>query len=131
MEYKIFYDQSHKIFIIEVHGPFNVDGFNTLADVLLAHPRWVPGTNCLFDYTNTTFFEVSPEHFKEIAGIHKRKNEIIGKGKSAFVMNGDLNYGLGRMYEGIAGPTVDTSFYIFSDYHKAKEWLMEAQSASD
>jgi hypothetical protein len=124
MQYSIIFDDLNNYFFINTTGTFNVDIFSKLAKDLLTHPKWVTGSNCIFDYRNTDFIKTSTNELLSATNMHKRNNDIIGHGKSAFVMKDIANFGIGRMYQSLTEGNVDTSFYIFTDINKAIDWVM-------
>lgn len=123
MEYSIKYDDVGNYFVIETEGDFNLDHFGKLADDLLNHNKWVPGTNCLFDYRKTSLFSMSNSDITKAAQMHINSNSKIGNGKSAFVVMNIGNTGMSRMYE--ASTCVDTTFSHFIDIDKARKWLTD------
>lgn len=123
MDYSIRYQGDRGFFEIKTRGPFSIDVFKSLASALLAHERWAPGTDCLFDYRDTDFTDVPTADFHEASLLHQVNNETIGKGRSALVMKPLGNFGLGRMYQGMTEIDVDTAFYVFTEYDDALAWL--------
>ena len=124
MEYEIFYNFSNNFFTISTTGDLCVKSFSNLAEDLLYHRDWEPGTDCLFDFINTDFSKASRDELRLIALLHRQKEFLIGKGKSAFVMRDLCNFGMGRMYQGITEPTVSRIYGIFlHDLIGARSWL--------
>lgn len=126
MTYTITYNSSEKTFEIETQGDFDVAVFKSLAAELLHHQQWQPGSNCIFDYRKTDFMQVDLKEFQAVSNLHQVNNALVGSGKSAFVMKSRSNFGMGRMYESITSPHVDTEFKIFTDIADARAWIKSA-----
>lgn len=123
MKYEIKFQNPPGFFHIETKGAFCVATFRQLAEDLLAHREWKAGTHCLFNYLNTDFSKVSLEKFREISWLHYSQDNSIGSGKSAFVVKDDLNFGLGRMYQGMTEAHVSANFGTFRNLDDALAWI--------
>ncbi|NTW89275.1 MAG: hypothetical protein HGB26_09245 [Desulfobulbaceae bacterium] len=130
MEFLITIDDTHNFFLIETRGDFDLIDFQKLAAALLKNPSWRVGSNCIFDYRKTNFLAVSKEDLMAVTKMHEKNNSIIGKGKSAFIMKDIGNFGMGNMYKGRTEYYVDTKFEIFTDFDKAKKWMISEETVT-
>ena len=130
MKYSIQYDDVENFFCIKTIGEFSIEVFQDLVEELFSHKFWHPGANCLFDYRETDFLKVPIEELQRVSELHIKSNQIVGQGKSAFVMMNSSNYGMGRMYQGMTEFSVQTEFFIFTDFNKAKNWVIVPSTVS-
>lgn len=123
MEYKISYNSIENAFEIETQGDFDITDFKSLVEDLLTHSQWRPDSNCIFDYRKTDFMDVSLKTLQTASNLHQANNDLVGKGKSVFVMKSRSNFGMGRMYEAMVSPHVNTCFKIVTDITEARAWI--------
>lgn len=124
MDYTITFDNTHKYFLIETAGDLDYEAFQELAKCLLTDANWSPDCNCLFDYRKTDFLKADKTILQQIGTLHQKNNSLIGRGKSAFVMQCTGNFGMARMYQGNLEPHVETEFHVFTDFDKARSWII-------
>lgn len=78
----------------------------------------------LCDFRNSDVSGLSNAFFQRILYISKKYEHKRKLGKTAFVVNDDISFGLGRMYQSYSEiydlPIVSR---IFKDFDEAKDWL--------
>ncbi|MBW2334819.1 MAG: hypothetical protein JRF06_06940 [Deltaproteobacteria bacterium] len=67
---------------------------------------------------------ITSEEFEKIARLVKKRSDIRKSGKTAFVFNRDVEFGLGRMYEALSKiEDIQSENKTFRDMTEAKKWL--------
>jgi len=78
----------------------------------------------LWDFNEADLSSITSEEFMEIAKEVKNRSDLRAEGKTAFVVNNDLGFGLGRMFQAfseIEGTQLE--FMSFRDVVEARKWL--------
>ena len=81
-------------------------------------------TLVLWDFTDASFSEITPEQVRELARRTKEYGPTRPGGKTALVFGNLSDYGVGRMFE-ILSSLADENvvFQSFCDMRDAREWL--------
>ena len=78
----------------------------------------------LWDFNEADLSSITSEEFMEIAREVKNRSDLRVEGKTAFVFNSDLGFGLGRMFQAFSEiEGTQFEFMSFCDVVEAKKWL--------
>lgn len=78
----------------------------------------------LWDFNEADLSNITTEEIRKIAKEVKKKSDIRAGGKTALVFNGDLDFGLGRMYEAFAEiEGIKFESMSFQNIAEARKWL--------
>lgn len=94
-----------------------------------ASPDWIPEFPELVDMRSADMSQVSTKGLKALSDLCR--DAIAGRGigerKTAILAEGDLSYGLARMYSFLAGEQPEL-VQVFREEGEAIAWLMEDRS---
>ena len=78
----------------------------------------------LWDVTQADLSAVEGDQLREIAGVLKRISEVRRGGKTAFVYDKPLEYGIGRMFQSYSEmENMPFEVQAFRSFDDAMEWL--------
>jgi hypothetical protein len=114
-------DKAQNLTIVTGTGPLTAD---ELIDWVQQYYAGEVTRFILWDLTKATLSAIS---FEEVEAHAKSFNRLTGPrqgGRSAFVFDSDLEYGLGRMYQALSEiENVPIEFQTFRDIDEARQWL--------
>jgi len=116
--YKI--DKAHKLVMSTVSGVF------TLADAMAHHgqllkdPDFDPRYSQLVDFTHTTTAALSADDIRKLA----ERRVFWPCSRRAFLVSGDLLFGLARMFEMLRENAGDEGIRVFRRLDDALEWIL-------
>jgi hypothetical protein len=87
---------------------------------LLGDPDFDPGFSQLADFTHVTKFDIGMDDIRTLA----QKNIFSPKSRRAFVVKGDLAFGLARMFEILRETTGEQGIGVFRELDDALEWVL-------
>jgi hypothetical protein len=123
MNWTIDYDQEWALVTVSCEGDFTVEDCIGFKKDFMSREYWHPGINVLIDYRKTNFHNLKLPDLERAAAFHIAKNDAIGSGKMAFLMNTLTHFGLARQYELLTENAVYSEVMVFQDEAKAREWL--------
>jgi hypothetical protein len=116
--YKI--DKEHKLVMTTASGVF------TLADALAHHDQLLkdldfdPRYSQLVDFTHATTAELSADDIRKLV-----ERRVFWPGsRRAFLVSGDLLFGLARMFEMLRESAGDGGIRVFRSLDDALEWIL-------
>ncbi len=110
-------------------GEMSLSRLTRAHEAFMAHPTFHPGIDELLDFSQTTLRHTSAEDAKLIRQYVIAKPESLAN-KSVWVVNTQLEYGLGRMIAGMLGKDVHIERQICFSNSDALEWLRPGKAAS-
>ncbi len=116
-------DHIDGIFIVSTSGDAEISKFKELFLSYLHHEKWKPGTPCLHDHSKLNSASVSTDDIRDIAGSLKNLGELLGVGKTALVVDRDLEFGLARMFQVFYEGNPDRTVKLFKSREEALTWL--------
>lgn len=105
-----------------------VDGTPILADIqkavraLVADPGYSAALNSLWNFRNASLAAIQLETLRLLADFLAEIG-LQPPSKTAFLMATDLDFGIGRMWEGYAALKLPAERRVFRDIDAALEWL--------
>ena len=125
MKFEINFDNMPEYVLIRTEGEISVGDFDALLTTLVDSPRWVTGTDQIVDHRKLMMGNVTPNDVKILEGIVKMHSKKLGNGRCAFVVKGDFEFGMVRMYELIGGGKIHIKVGVFQSINEAVEWLKQ------
>ncbi|MGI9627840.1 MAG: hypothetical protein ACR2QM_13470 [Longimicrobiales bacterium] len=90
---------------------------------LVGHPEWRAGLDEFADLRGADLTAVSSEGLRRVAELSERLHSGADKvPRTAVLVDQDVNFGLGRMYEAFSAESPET-LQLFRDLDAALEWL--------
>ena len=125
MKHSVSYHPELDYLLVTTSGRANVTGFRDFVISLRDHPNWRVGMRVLIDHSNLLVDDFSTDEIRQIVEEAVRINEHLGDFPAAVVMNSELAFGLGRMWqltlESRGGK--DDRISIFHSRREAENWL--------
>ncbi len=125
MEFDINFEHMPEYVLIRTEGEASVGGFDELLTKLVDSPRWVTGTDEIVDHRKLVMNNLISNDMKIIKNIVKNHSKKLGNGRCAFVVKGDFEFGMARMYELIGGGKIHIKVGVFHSINEAVEWLKQ------
>jgi len=110
---------------IRTRGRASLEGFRAFGEALAADPRWVPDMDVLIDHSELDVSTLSSSNVIELTARSSENHPIHGYRKCAFYAPGELQFGIGRMWQQYrdGGTRADTR--IFRSREEAEAWLRD------
>jgi len=125
MEFEINFDNMPEYVLIRTEGEALVRDFDMLLTTLVDSPSWVTGTDQIVDHRKLMMGNVTPNDVKILEGIVKMHSKKLGNGRCAFVVKGNFEFGMVRMYELIGGGKIHIKVGVFQSINEAVAWLKQ------
>jgi len=123
--FKITPDQKLKAVEICTEGPADLSGFNSIFQSIVNLPDWQPGKSIIFDFTDLDFSGFKSVDMRLVSDQVVRYKASFGMAKWAFILSGDLQFGLMRMWEIITEDRVPMIINLFKNRADARAWIMK------
>lgn len=123
MKYEIQYVDG--LFQVKSSGDAELQCFKDLMEDLFSHEQWRPDGTVLVDHTELNTAPLSTEELLEIATFGKVYRKQVGKTKFAILVNRDLEFGMGRMWQVFTTDGRESLRRIFRSRDEAVSWLKE------
>jgi hypothetical protein len=88
-----------------------------------ADPRFRPGMNLLIDHSQLEGSGISNDAVRALAESANRDATAAGLGSLAIVAPNSLTFGLGRMWEALAGEEFEGKVVVVRSRAEALEWI--------
>lgn len=108
---------------IQFKGSALISGFDSAFQALLAHPGWKSGKAIILNLSDLNFVEFTSSDMRKISELVVRHRSSFGKSRWAFVISGNLQFGLMRMWEIITEDRVPMIINLFKSRAEAQEWI--------
>lgn len=105
------------------HGKAAVEDFKQITHELISHPKFMTGINFLHDYRDISVGHLKLDEVKSIAVMVESNREVLGNGRWAILVDSNLNFGMGRMWELLVSDNVDLDICIYRNESKAIRWI--------
>jgi hypothetical protein len=105
------------------HGKATVEDFKQITQELISHAQFVGGINFLHDYRDIYSGHLTIEEVMIIASMVASHREVLGNGRWALLVNDDLNFGMGRMWEALVSEDLDIDISVYRDESEALAWI--------
>jgi Holliday junction resolvase RusA-like endonuclease len=108
---------------MKISGAFNFTEFRSFFEGILDHPDFRPGFKIFCDAREMDFNKMTRSDIDELVKLDKDILEKRGQGKTAFLVKGDLQFGMSRMVELQRDESRREPLNIFKNPDKARQWL--------
>lgn len=123
MKYDISSDHNRSIFMITLTGKFDINDLEECYQTFLDHPEWQPGTDILWDTRKCMSDHLTAVDIQLIGKMTNKYKERRGPGLAAWVVDREVDFGLGRMFEMINEGKTVYDFKVFRKFSEAEEWI--------
>ena len=124
MKWSIEYQEKLQFAVITYEGQLVVEDCIKAIAELLFRDFWQPGSNLLVDCRRVAFKDIGLDDLRKVLDFHRTKNELIGTGKVAVMVDSLCHYGIARQYELLAADLVHTEIMVFRDEVETVRWLV-------
>ena len=109
--------------VVRTAGAFNLDDHRAMVRDIVERPFWRPGRDALFDHRALSFDATGYATMDGAAATHRQFDDAIGGGRAAILMKDGVDYGVGRIFDGLTEGGVQARVRIFSDPLAAQTWI--------
>ena len=118
-------DDEGRFVVVRTSGEFSPNDHHRMVEDVVTRPFWRPGRDALFDHRALALNGEAFPRISRAADTHRRFDDAIGTGRAAIVMPSQEMFGVGRMFEEVAGDDVSARLRVFRDEEQARRWLDE------
>lgn len=126
MPIQLRYDKNSDILYASLTGIVTMADFKNSILELSENTEFPPNVDSLVDVSQMEFNDVDTSFLKEVIAMEKQNPGRQGA-RVAYVADSNLNYGMLRMYEGLADNIAKTS-KVFRTVSEGEAWIMESKS---
>lgn len=116
-------DPKRTLVEMKLAGDYSFIEFKSFFESVLIHPNFRPGFKILCDAQDMDFSKMTPADISELVKLDKEIKEKRGEGKTAFLVKGDLQFGMSRMLELQRDANREDPLRVFKNPEKARRWL--------
>ena len=116
-------DLARTLVEMKISGIFNFTEFRSFFESILNHPDFRPGFKIFCDARGMDFSNMTRSDVDEIVKFDKDILERRGHGRTAFLVNDDLQFGMSRMVELQRDERHRKPLNVFKSPDKARRWL--------
>jgi hypothetical protein len=127
VEYELVWGGDPEDVLITTSGDASVDRLHAAVHEGLADPRFRQDMKILMDHTRTRWWALSNDEIKRRAALIRADAQLVGHHRVAFVVAGPIDFGLGRMLQGLIEGSVLFESQVFDSLTHARDWLRTAQ----
>ncbi len=117
------YDKEKKILIINLEGEVSFKEVDLLYKDIMSSDEFPPDIRSIWFFNKVDFSSVDKKYMENIFEIRKNY-PARGNARAAFVAEGDLAFGVTRMYEALSSFELPQNIRIFREYSMAERWLL-------
>jgi len=122
MPISFYYDREKEALYGTMTGQITEDEFQASLQEILQSDQFPPDTRTLWDLRELDFKTIDSLMEKRLINIRREYPER-GRARLAFIVAGDLAFGMGRMYE-ILSEDLPQEIRIFRKYSEGENWLL-------
>jgi len=111
---------------VVANGKATAADFEQITQELISHEDFFCGINFLHDYRDIQAGHLTLEEVRSIAVMVGSQSEVLGNGRWAILVNSDLNFGMGRMWQILVSDKVDLEIGIYREESKARNWVRDS-----
>jgi len=124
VQYELVWGGDPEDLMVVTSGDASVEELDAMTQTALADPRFRHGMKILLDHTALRLWAMSNDDVKRRADIVRRDTERLGRQRIAFVAGSPVDYGIGRMLQGLTAAT-GIEGRVFDSVAAARAWLRE------
>lgn len=124
MEYQVFKNEGQNYFTVVLSGQFDPYDLEKCYLELIHHPHWQVGGDILWDVRQCTSDHLDSPDIRAIAMILNKYREQRGRGRAAWLVSRDMDFGMSRMFEMMNENTVVFQFRVFRNQEEAEQYLL-------
>ena len=124
MEYQIIWDGDPEDVMVITSGDATAEELDAMVQEGMVDPRFRHGMKILLDHTALRLWAMSNEDVVRRADLVKRDAESLGMQRVAFVTGSPVDFGIGRMLQGLTAGT-GLQVGVFDSVAPAREWLRD------
>lgn len=118
-------DDEGRFVVVRTSGEFTPDDHRRMVEDVVSQPFWKPGRDALFDHRALALDGQAFPAISQAADTHRQFDDEIGTGRAAIVMPSQDMFGVGRMFEEVAGDAISARLRVFREEEQARQWLDE------
>lgn len=122
--YKI--DRERRFVLTTVSGVVSLADGLAHQENLLRDPDFDPSFSQLMDYTHVSKFEIGGEGVRALA----QRSIFSPDSRRAMLVNGDVAFGLARMFEGFRESLGEHGIRVFRNLDDALDWVLSKNTAA-
>src|SRR5436305_7854076 len=105
-------------------GNASVEDLDAMVQTAMADARFRHGMKILLDHTDLRWWAMSNDDVRRRAELVKRDAQRLGPQRVAFVVGGPVDFGIGKMLQGLTADTgIDAT--VFDSVASARRWLQD------
>ncbi|MHB8789986.1 MAG: hypothetical protein ACYDBT_08920 [Desulfobulbaceae bacterium] len=124
MKYDIIKEDTAPYFLIRLSGPFDVHDLESCYVEVINNPKWISGTDIIWDAQQCTFDHLSSEDMNVIGYMTIKYKDKRGNGNAAWVVSRDIDFAISRMFWMFNEDKVVFDFRVFRDIETAKKFII-------
>jgi len=122
MPYFIRIEKERRLVFSTAYGEFTFADAQAHQRQLQSNPDFDPSFSQLLDFTQVTKIDLSADEIRILA----QKSIFSPESRRAFVVKGDLAFGLARLFEILRETMGEQGIGVFRDLDDALEWVLSA-----
>ena len=103
--------------------PVTVEDVCLAIDQIIEQPGFKKGLPSIWDMRFTELMNINADDIRQISEYANGVKDKRGDTRIAFIVNSDLAYGLGRMFE-MVNATSHIRARVFRDYQEGEAWAL-------
>lgn len=103
--------------------PVTVEDVCLAIDQIIEQPGFKKGLPSIWDMRFTELMNINADDIRQISEYANGVKDKRGDARIAFIVNSDLAYGLGRMFE-MVNATSHIRARVFRDYQEGEAWAL-------
>ena len=116
-------DEERGIVRVTPARPVTVEDACSAIDQIVEQPGFKKGLPSIWDMRFTELMHINADDIRRISEYANGVKDKRGDARIAFIVNSDLAYGLGRMFE-MVNATSHIRARVFRDYQEGEAWAL-------
>ena len=122
-EYRIVFEE--RLATIRLTGAVTMPGVILASEALYGAPEWTAGRSELWDLSQISSLDVTPESLRAVADFEADLAEVVGPGRTAMVVAREDDFDIGLLYAHLPKNN-GREHRVFWDEPAARAWLAES-----
>ncbi|MCL7486910.1 MAG: hypothetical protein M8357_01890 [Desulfobulbaceae bacterium] len=125
MKYQIKKEDNLPYYLVQLSGPLCLDQLEKCYVEIINHPQWKPDTDILWDAQQCIFDHLDSEDLNSIGTMTLKYKEKRGRGKAAWVVAREIDFGVSRMFDILSEGKVAFHFRVFKNMQNARQFFSQ------